>query len=68
MRTHIDTHPDFDFAIGYRAPARKPKVRMCEDCRTRPARKGQTVCYGCGKSRERIAAVCLNTLGAPFVP
>lgn len=64
MRSYVNTHPDFDFAIGYVRPERT-FVKMCEDCRERPSRPHSACCYTCGKRRENAL---LRTIGAPFVP
>lgn len=71
MRTHLDTHPEFDFAIGYRVPLRTVKRKLCEDCppgNRHPAQPGKHICLSCARDRDRIATMLLGTLGAPFVP
>jgi hypothetical protein len=69
MRTHTNTHPDFDFPIGHARPERRPRVVLCEDCpagNRHPAMPHSRICLSCARSRERIAASLLGTLGAPF--
>lgn len=55
MRASVNTRTmvAWDFPIGH-APRKQP-VRMCEDCRQRPARPHTCVCFGCGRIRERIS-------------
>lgn len=64
MRAHVNTHPHFDFPVGHtRTNGSRPKVKMCEDCRQRPARRNLSVCFGCAQIRN----VLTGTLGRPFV-